>query len=241
MVSAPRSTEEGCNNNAVPVTKSGNKTRQTVKSKVVLAPPPKLSVVEDKSKHTRSRTIKAPAHFLDHQEEVKVKKKKYDRKSGGSKNLDKSTGNGGANYSQDLSQLYAIDKLSQSEIADDSRAAEVDHDGVELSVNGSDLDEFSDEEDDLRNVAGLDPPRLREEEPSSSSNVDDVQDEIDRNARVQENEPGEILSSDDEESRVVIESQNRQRSVSCDSRVVKERNPTTCQQKGFILEEVSAS
>ena len=137
-----------------PQSKKSCKPSVKLKSKIVVP-----------SKQTRSRVIKPPARFLDNSSDSKqVTSKKVglgNKKGSKIKILDRSK--------IDLEQYNALDFQTDSEIADGNAAAgrsTVDHDGIELSVNGSDLDEFSDDE---------------------NNNLD------------QTGEPGEILTSEDEQ------------------------------------------
>ena len=110
-----------------------------VKSKVVV--PSKPNVVVNQTKQTRSRVVKPPARYLDNEttnSKKVVKRQTRERRPKLSK-------------TDIILGLADIDKQSNSEIADGNIAAgpegrAIDHDGVELSINGSDIDDFSDEE-----------------------------------------------------------------------------------------------
>ena len=103
--------------------------RSKVKSKVVIP--------IAKTKQTRSRIIKPPARFLDTNVKGQTKTGKVTTKKAKVSN-------------EDLHAFDELDVQTNSEIAEGNAAAlgrpPIDHDGVELSVHGSDLDEFSDEE-----------------------------------------------------------------------------------------------
>ena len=95
-----------------------------------------------------------------------------------------------------LNQLDAIDSHADFEISGGNAVASIDHDGVELSVHGSDLDEFSDEEL-TEGVSNLDSqPQPGTSGVSNRSGRLSMQD-INR-------EQGEIMSSDDEQPPLLI-------------------------------------
>ena len=146
-------------------------------------------------KQTRSRIVKPPARFLDdnhinfeHERVVKpvklakkpLTKKKVEPGNKINSKYKKVNGNMGHKDRYDTKnfadELTAIDTLTNAEIVDGNAA--IDHDGVELSVQGSDLDDFSDEEAELDRTEGNDGNPLQ----------------------LSGGEPGEIFSgSDDEE------------------------------------------
>ena len=135
------------------------KQKGNIKSKIVIP-----------TKTTRSRVIKPPARFLD-----SVSDKKGGYKNG--KKVNKLS-------KKDINDYNVIDTQTNTEISEGNAVATpgrpVEHDGVELSVNGSDLDEFSDEE--IMTVDTVD----------SLNNQNSQRNE-------QQGEPGEILSSGEDD------------------------------------------
>ena len=132
------------------------KTKVKVKSKIVVP-----------MKQTRSRMIKAPARFIE--SSLNVQNVSKGRKTLSKKDID-------------MQDFDHIDLQTNSEIVGGDTVALgrpqlVDHDGVELSINGSDLDEFSDEENRVEN--------------ETLGNSNDQQ---------STGEPGEILSSGEEDA-----------------------------------------
>ena len=113
---------------------------------------------------TRSRVVKPPARFIDSVEDMK--EKQIVKRTSHSKNgADKNSRSRKAKFdnakkvskNSDPTQHYEIEDIDNhtlSEIAEGSAIAvastsseNIEHDGVKLSINGSDIDEFSDEED----------------------------------------------------------------------------------------------
>ena len=158
-----------------------NKIKCKVKSKVVVPKKPLEIDQNCRSRSKSNRTIKPPIRFLDSDQVVSKNKNKVQQgKMDKTRKLNlgkkpKQSVNAAATDEFLQDEFENIDVLTNSEIVDGNNAAGIDHDGVELSINGSDIDDFSDEE------------TVAEQEQGSSSNPT-------------YHEPGEIVSSDEESS-----------------------------------------
>ena len=84
------------------------------------------------------------------------------------------------NLTKEITELSKIDELSSTEIADGDRAfesnEEVDHDGIELAVSGSDVDEFP---DSAPSGSGIEPGEL-----SHTDNSDDEHPHLQHHGKV---------------------------------------------------------
>ena len=155
------------NNNAVPSkTTSESRSNSGIGSKRSKNLAVQIPVVKssqnnkDLDKQTRSRIIKKPARFLMDQGFVANKSK-----SKGTNKIKHKLTNPPVKTTKfvNLAELDIIDSHSMNEIVDGNVAGgAVEHDGVELSINGSDIDEFSDEEgfDEAANMEGEEPGEI---------------------------------------------------------------------------------
>ena len=155
-----------------------------IKSKVVV---PDKTKNNQATKQTRSRIVKLPVRYLD-LENDKIGKNKLDKQ-----------GHRGNKFSKVKSKIdfdhdiATIDLHTDSEITGGNEVA-VEHDGVELSVNGSDLDEFSDEDSmEIEAPRSNQPHHLRQN----------------RSQYTQNSEPGEIVSDTEDTLELEQVSQRR--------------------------------
>ena len=129
---------------------------------------------------TRSRMIKKPARFVEKIDEIgdkntKRKKAKIKVKANTVHQKIKA-----GKYSVPVErELDMIDEHTVSEITEGNLAAvdHINHDGVELSVNGSDLDEFSDDEQPENRNSGHEPGEILSSDEEQHQ-VDDVNDKF---------------------------------------------------------------
>ena len=122
---------------------SKEKPKQQIKSKIVV---PITSAIR-----ASARVIKPPARFLENDlQKLKPQRmagKKPKEKCKQPHRVKTRYDSNDKQNRHDLTDIELIDSQTSSEIIDGNAVADnVDHDGVELSIHGSDIDDFSDEE-----------------------------------------------------------------------------------------------